>query len=667
MPGVDALAVPATILAALAVLVLPGLPGVLALRLRPLTAAALLAPLSLFLITLAAELGRILSVPWTPLSALVLGLLLGAVLWLLGRRRPALAPADAEPEETSGRLLPGLAVGGGLALGITVLLARSLRMMGSIDALSQTYDNVFHLNAVRHILRMHDASAFTVGGMTSLPGEEAYYPALWHQAASLVVQLSGQEIILASNVLMLLVGCVIWPLGLMALVRACTPVGPTGLFAAGALAGVTAAFPLSLMSWGILLPYLLSIGMMPLVVLGVAQLAGLTPAGPERLRPLPLAVVLVAGCGAAAAAHGQGVFVGLALGVPILLAGAVAATVRARRGESSWRAAVVLALLGGATAVLGVVGSILVRPPQSSAVWTPNASLVEAIGQVGSLSPNATPTFVPLGIVVAGCLLAVALSARSRWILAPYAVAALFGIATRATPEGDLRYLLTGVWYSDNYRASAILPVIAVPVLAVGLDVIVRAVAARVPALRDLGSPRRPLIGAVAVVASVAMVLTFSLVSRAAAVNMWYLKQDWHGDQLLTEDELTLLRRLPELVPEDAVIATNAWNGSSLAYAVSDRQVLNTFMGFEAEPEVHLLNAELDEAQRDPEVCDAVEELDVEYALDFGPQELLGRSATYTGLNEISETGAAEVIAQEGDARLLRLLPCRMSDGSMTG
>src|SRR5699024_1594695 len=83
-------------------------------------------------------------------------------------------------------------------------------------------------------------------------------------------------------------------------------------------------------------------------------------------------------------------------------------------------------------------------------------------------------------------------------------------------------------------------------------------------------------------------------------------------------------------------------------------------------PEVHLLNAELDEARTDPEVCDAVEELDVEYALDFGPQEIHGRSATYTGLNEISETGAAEVGRQVGDAQLLRMLPCRGTDGSMT-
>src|SRR5699024_11180306 len=153
--------------------------------------------------------------------------------------------------------------------------------------------------------------------------------------------------------------------------------------------------------------------------------------------------------------------------------------------------------------------------------------------------------------------------------------------------------------------------------------------------------------------------------SPGTRVNAGHFEAMWRSETPLSADERALLAQLPDVVDEDAVIATNAWNGSSLAYALSDRQVLNTFIGFQAEPEVHLLNAELDEARTDPEVCDAVEELDVEYALDFAPQEIHGRSATYAGLNETSETGAAGVVRQGGDAKLLRMLPCRGTDGSM--
>src|SRR5699024_12014644 len=97
-----------------------------------------------------------------------------------------------------------------------------------------------------------------VGGMTRLEGQEGYYPALWHQAASLVTQLAGQDdIILASNVLMLVIGAVVWPLGLVALVGTTTSAGPLGWLLTGALAGVSALFPLALMSWGVLLAYVL--------------------------------------------------------------------------------------------------------------------------------------------------------------------------------------------------------------------------------------------------------------------------------------------------------------------------------------------------------------------------------------------------------------------------
>lgn len=714
----DVLRVLAALVAALFVLGAPGLPTVLALRLRPLTALAVVTPVSALLIAAAAELGHLLSIPWTMLSPLVLGLALGGVLWAVGvgrrrtrtgpthssrttpapRRRTAIAVgatganagaleagqsgAAGEPDEAAGAGRPAGADGPdapatalgrvlatrrgraatlltGLVLGGAYILVRALDMMGSVFAVSQSYDNVFHLNAVRHILRLGDGSAWVVGGMTTLPGEETFYPALWHQCVSLVVQLSGQEIILASNVVMLLLGAVVWPLALMALVRTGTSAGPAGWMAAGALAGVASAFPLSMMSWGILLPYLFSLSMMPLALLLVVHLVRLAPTGPQRLSGGQLAVLLPLVCGAVALAHPQGVFVALVLGVPVLVwATLVAAAELVRRRP---RAGVRLAALVVLTAVVLVVaqdGWHRFRPVQDSAVWEPNASLEQAIGQTLSLAPNATPTSLPLAIVAIVCALAVLIGSRSRWLLVAFVAAGAMSVVTRSTPVGDLRYVLTGNWYSDNNRITVILATAAVPLLAVGLDVLLRWAARHLPALRGTAG------GVLAVVLCLAIV-ALGHFSPSTAVSKEYLEREWRGDALLSADERELLEQLPEVVPEDAVIATNAWNGSSLAYAISDRQVLNTFMSFQAEPEVHLLNAELDEAATNPEVCDAADDLDVDYALDFGPEELHGRSATYTGLNEIAETGSAEVVLQVGDAKLLRMLPCRGTDGSM--
>ncbi|MGO1409776.1 MAG: DUF6541 family protein, partial [Brachybacterium sp.] len=81
----DILRILATVGAALVVLGAPGLPAVLALRLRPLTAVAAAVPFSLVLTSITAEAGHLLGIPWTIASPLLLGLLVGAALWLPGR------------------------------------------------------------------------------------------------------------------------------------------------------------------------------------------------------------------------------------------------------------------------------------------------------------------------------------------------------------------------------------------------------------------------------------------------------------------------------------------------------------------------------------------------------------------------------------------------------
>ena len=679
----DVLSVLMTLGAAVLVLGAPGLPTVLALRLRPLTTIAATVPTSLVMVAVTAEIGHVLGIPWSFASPLVLGLLVGGALAVLTRRRaratapaaePATAPdgADVLQQHERDRTAPAerflaTARGGAIAvltgglLGGGCVLVRALTMMGGINAVNQTYDNVFHLNAVRHILRNADGSAWVVGGLTTLPGNEGYYPAAWHQLVSLVVQLSGQEIVLGSNVVMLLLAVVVWPVGLMALMRTCTTAGPVGWMAAGTLAGITGAFPLSLMYWGIVLPYFLSMSLMPLIVIMVSHLAGLAPRSAQRLSGGQVAVLLPVVCAAIALAHPQGVFVGMVLGLPILVWGTAA------RARDRWAPGLAprprlwpLATLTAVALIGSAAAWIELRPSQSSAVWKPNASLKEAIGQAISLAPNHTPTFLPLGLVMLVCAAVVLLLTRSRWLVAPWLAATAMSIITRSTPEGDLRYLLTGNWYTDNNRTTAIIAVAAIPVLALAIEHLLRLASRRYPRLDGAS-------GLVAGALIAVLVLAMGVLSPGSRVNQSYFEMEWQTSGLLSADERELLERLPEVVPEDAVIATNAWNGSSLAYAISDRQVLNTYMGFQAEPEVHLLNAELDDAQEKPEVCDATEELNVEYALDFGPQEIHGRTATYTGLNEISETGAAEVVLQVGEAKLLRMLPCRGTDGSMIG
>lgn len=733
------------LLAALTVLVVPGLPVVLALGLprRPLVMIAAVAPVSLALIGLSAELGHLWSVPWSPLLPLLMGLAAGLIVLPLrmrallvarqrarsrsrhrrtpaaepsgdfdailerpaprlrrGARRPAprhrdlAAPASALP--SSWPVLAGLATGGGL------IAYQVLSMLGRIDQVSQTYDGIFHLNAVRYVMDRHDASAWVVGGMTLRPGQESWYPALWHQAASQVAMLTGGQLPLAANMLMLLVAALVWPLGIMALVATCTGARQLGVALAGALAGISVAFPLSLVSWGVVLPGFLSTALLPMALWSVVQMLGIGPRA-RRASIGSIVVISLLTMLAVTLAHPQGAFAVVVLGGPVLgwavlvraaqFLQAIAQALIARSRSRTGRARPGAARAGGSAAValdggsrvsalarhrpLRRLGPLLatalaawlvyasaqwmwlnLRPGRSAAVWKPNSELDQAIWQTLSLAGNAEAPSMVLAVVVVLALLACLLLSRARWLALSFLGAGALAVAARCLPVGDARYLWTGPWYSDTWRIVALPVVAAVPMLAVGIDALVRALRVRrlmVPA---------PLAPVAAVMAASCLVV-LGVVEPGMVKGRAFAATQWQSQVLLSDDERALLDRLPSVVPEDAVIATNAWNGSSLAYAISDRQVLNKTGSFLAGPQVHLLNRAVDDVNTDPKACDAAHALKVRYVLDFGPREIWGKRATYVGINDISTTGAADLVMREGGASLWKLRACRGTDGHL--
>ena len=87
---------------------------------------------------------------------------------------------------------------------------------------------------------------------------------------------------------------------------------------------------------------------------------------------------------------------------------------------------------------------------------------------------------------------------------------------------------------------------------------------------------------------------------------------------MVSTDELALLERIDENVPEGSVIAGNPWTGASFAYAISGREVLNPNFNSLTDPRVPIINTGLNKALSDPAVCDAVRALHADYVLDFG-------------------------------------------------
>lgn len=599
------------------------------------------APVSLLLVFGAAEVSARAGIAWSPLAPLAAAAALAALTALVMipvRRRRRESEAGGSSVDRSGepRVLRW-----SLLIAAVMIFGVFLLAMGSPTAISQTYDNTFHMTAIKRIIDTGNPSAWMVGGISLWEGQTSYYPAVWHQASSLIVLATGSEIWIAQNALMFVIACLVWPLGLLAMARHGLGLGTAGLLVTAIFAGVFAGYPIGLGSFGILLPLFLAVSMIPLLLTLLTQLLGVA-VRPGAAWPVTLimggAVAL-----AVAVAHPQAIHMTLALAVPII-AWAVLFHLVGRR----WLAGLGALVLFASVAAGGALVWLRLRPSMVSAAWTAPDPWTYGLRKAVAMNwPNAAPEMLMIALLAGSVLItACAWRGRRSFLILPYVVGVALYFAGLAIDHQPLRYLLTGPFYSDYHRIAAVPVIAAIPMIA--------AAAQRVS--DSWTGPRATAAGAAGLV-------LLLVLGSGYQRTQWFMAEQWSSGMLVDEDEMELLQQLPDYVPEDAVIATNALNGSSLAYSISDRQVLNETIAFRAGPAVHLLNAELDEANTNPHVCDAMHALNVEYALDFGPEEVDGRYATYTGLNEISETGAAEVVLEVGDKRLLKMQPCEGTDG----
>ena len=131
--------------------------------------------------------------------------------------------------------------------------------------------------------------------------------------------------------------------------------------------------------------------------------------------------------------------------------------------------------------------------------------------------------------------------------------------------------------------------------------------------------------------------------------------------KLLTPDELSLLKRLPQHVPAGAVIADNPWNGSSLAYAYADRRVLTAHLFAAEDPEATIIDEHLKDSPESPTVCKALQSKNVQFVLDFGSGYLidLPGSEKYRGVTDIRHAPGFTLVDSQGDnAALYRISEC---------
>lgn len=628
-------------------LFVPGYLIARALGLRGLWAVAVSGPASVTVVVIASVVSPFLGLTWGILpvvlvaaALLVVVVLLRMLLW----RGFTLGTADEVLRPWARAAIVAASV---------VILVQILLMIDSPDHISQTFDNIFHLNAVRYILDTGNASPFWVSSLTSAESgvPPTFYPAGWHALSALLVGLSGVSIPVASNALLIGFATFTWTTGIIALTRELWGSRTVTIVAAAAAATCFPAFPILLADYGVLFPYMMGLSFVPVsLALLIRALLGAHADGRVRI---PWLVVLSGLLPAVAVSH-PGAFVVLLAFAAVVLFTALVRRARNTQGR----------LPGGAWPWVGMGAYLAIaaclwyflRPPADARTWPPEMTVGQAFGEIITVSVNRAPVNLGMALlVVLGVVAVFRLKTARGWLaLALLALAASLYVTAAGVPYLVFRDILVGAWYNNIPRLAAVMPLVWVPLAALGFTFAWDALVAR----RRASS--RPLLATVAIAA-----LVLAVFPVPQAMSMRQAVRDARSNYgvtdeapLLSTDEWALLDRLGDEVPADAVIIGSPWTGTALAYALADRDVLLPHTLMYVSPDMQEILDRLDTAEAGSEVCELVLDRRAAYVLDFGRREVNDGRHVYRGLDRLATSDAVELIDSEGDARLYRVTAC---------
>jgi hypothetical protein len=620
-------------------------------------------------------------IPYGALTQVAAAVVLAALAWLVGRLLPrgghAPGPHDAGadpagPAERSGgagRWLFPAGAAAGLAIGAVLLVRRMASVIGHPEAMAQRWDNIFHLNAIRYVVETGNGSTLTLNRMVSPESTIALYPAAWHQLASLAVPLAGDSVLVAHNLTLLAVGGLVWPASCIFLVRCLVGPSPVAAVVAGTAAAGFSVFPLGLMAWGPLFPNLLALALAPVSLgllvrlLGPGVSADRTARTPDAAGRVRLAASLVVTLGALFVSQPNAFLALLVVAVPLAATawwlGLRAAAGARRRGPALGLAAVAV--------VVVTTWLLLWNVLTTDRAWDPFTSFGRGVGEAVMFTANGRDDVPWVLVVLTAAGIYAAISRRRlRWLVLGHLSLVLLYAVSAGGEEGPWREWLTGGWYVDSYRLAATLPLTAVPLAALGAAHVVEGLAAGATALASFaGRPRAARAALpVAAVVVLALVVPYSQVGSLTQATRWGKQYyAWEGaESVLTRDEYELLEDLDELTDPEDVIAVNPWNGGSLAFAVGERPVTQYHVGTPG-PEVREIVTGIDAAVPGSPACEAAEELDVRYVLDFGTQFIIPdepSALAYTGVNAVDPAVDLNLVLVErnGQAALYEIVGC---------
>lgn len=635
-------------LTALALVLFLGLPIALALRLRGFALLAASIAGSFAVITLSSFLAPMLGLGWSIILPAVTAIGISAVLFPLGRR------FSVRPTEGIIRSLVNPLV----AVAVSAVLIGTLVKsgLGAPDAISQSYDNVFHLNLVQFILDGGDASPLHM--TLAVPDATTqFYPNTWHATVALVAQLTGASVELATGTMIFVTACVVWPVAVLFFSSPLVGEKFRHHVTVAVVASGFTAFPYMLISWGVLYPNLLSTALIP-IALGFLGAALRTNSSGTGVPPFSAWVGLAGALLASTAAHPNALFGFAALGLPLVIA-RLPSFLRSAESTGSKMLRAIAALLP-----FVAIGALWLRLGTGDNGREFEQNPLKAVISALTNSPLLDQRAWFLTVLVLGGMLFTVWVKEHRWLVGSYLIAVgLYVVASGFS--GPLRTAITGLWYNDAHRLAALIPIVAVPLAAILLARVLDLISAGAKTI-DLGThltqSRRAVLASFLIVVVLAAT-AFGL--RGSSMDLMVGKiHELHtideNARLISTNEITLMEEAREILPEDAVIAGNPWNGSALAYTFADRNVVFPHLGGQYGKDALQIAKNL--KYGGPQACAAAERLGVTHVLDMGKlYSVRGdarRHLDYPGLTDVAGSPVLTPLLSEGDATLYEFNGC---------
>ena len=649
-------------------MIAPGLLIAVTLRQRGIAALGLAPVLSAASIALGATFAPVVGVRWSLMVPFVTALVIAVLGWVLMSLSQRFGFADSirwlgvseqsvERAQWSSR--SSWVTYAAVVVGALLVVRQVVNAIGSPENVSQTFDVNFHVNAVRYIADTGNASSFFIASMTSGNGPVDFYPAVWHGFTSLIYMYTGVSVVASTNIMMMSVAALAWPLSLMYLMRVALNLNIVGVLAAGVAMASFAAFPVLLVFFGILYPNALGIAIVPAVFALGAQLVRVCAT--RYMSSINTLYLVAVSAVALALVHPNVLISWLLFSLPLIIIRMCLQIAAAVRGDIPWmRAVIQLVLLALYPIALKIMWDII-RPVKDAGPWNPELTDAQAWGEALTNSVVAGSALILISaIALVGAVVLIVRRDQGRWIVLSWLLLAVFYVMIRSLAWEEDRYFWVGVWYHDPYRLSAMFPLFAAPLAAYGAQFILEYLVVNV------GRLKLPAVVTMSITI-VIMLVGVVQVQRAKPlldmVSYTYTNKYQVTDEspLLSTDEKDVIEHIHDYVPEGDTLIVEPYTGGALAYALTGYNVTAKHTLTTPTEQVQLLNRELKNAQKNPAVCQAVRDNRAYYVLDFGTREVNGETSLlykYPGLKDLKKSGVVSPVYTKGEAGLYKVTVC---------